>query len=323
MIKTAIIFIWLLLLGIFSTLAVGGNISRLVEVISEIMENAIPVDNSLKVPGMDNCILSSEKNRDDLSNPSFYLREYICNKYTGKFLEEVPPIGSTLDLLQVNVSWRDLEQIKKSFDDNSFREYNAQDYKQENYNTLFQIIEAKLIALAANDIQDINSLSISNDILPAKFRFTATDKFNSKEFPIPVEVKNWVITERHQRKRLQLVDTFVLLIILGAFGSIIFLVSEHMRNEDEIEIKSYIFRPIFGILLAIATFIISVSINGLTSTARIEDIRTESIFLLAFAAGLLSDNAYEVITEQASSKFHKSAKKDKNSEDEKEDNNED
>ena len=278
-IKTAIIFIWLLLLGILSTLAVGGNISRLVEISSETMENLIPVDSSLKVPGKDNCILSSEKNSDEFINPSLYLREYICNKYTGKFLEEVPPIGSTLDLLQVNVSWRDLEQIKNSFNDSSSRKYNPQDYTKENFNTLFQIIEAKLIALAANDIQDINSLTIGNDILPAKFRFTASDKFNIKEFPIPVEAKNWVISERHQRKRLQLVDTFVLLIILGAFGSIIFLVSEHMRNEDEIEIKSYIFRPIFGILLAIATFIISVSINGLTSTARIEDIRTENHFL--------------------------------------------
>ena len=276
------------------------------------MENLIPVDSSLKVPGKDNCILSSEKNSDESSNPSLYLREYICNKYTGKFLEEVPPIGSTLDLLQVNVSWRDLEQIKNSFNDSSSRKYNPQDYTKENFNILFQIIETKLIALAGNDIQDINNLTISNDILPAKFRFTATDQFNIKEFPISIEAKNWVITERHQRKRLQLVDTFVLLIILGAFGSIIFLVSEHMRNEEVIEIKSYIFRPIFGILLAIATFIISVSINGLTSTAKIEDIRTETIFLLAFAAGLLSDNAYEMITEQASSRLHHSSKKIKN-----------
>ena len=96
-----------------------------------------------------------------------------------------------------------------------------------------------------------------------------------------------------------------------------------MRNEVEIEIKSYIFRPIFGILLAIATFIISVSINGLTSTARIEDIRTETIFLLAFAAGLLSDNAYEMITEQASSRLYKISKDDKKSENEKEEKNKD
>jgi hypothetical protein len=80
---------------------------------------------------------------------------------------------------------------------------------------------------------------------------------------------------------------------------------EAFYAEDEIEIKSYIFRPIFGILLAIATFVISISINGLTSTGKIEDLQTGTILFLAFAAGLLSDKTYEMITEQTEQAVNK------------------
>ena len=54
-----------------------------------------------------------------------------------------------------------------------------------------------------------------------------------------------------------------------------------------------------GILLAIATFVVNLSVNGLTSTARVEDLRTEGLLLLAFAAGLLSDQTYERLTKAA------------------------
>lgn len=87
--------------------------------------------------------------------------------------------------------------------------------------------------------------------------------------------------------------------MLGALGSIIFLIREHIDPKKETPIRSYFYKPIFGILLAIATFVVNLSVNGLASTARVEDLRTEGILLLAFAAGLLSDQTYERLTKAA------------------------
>jgi len=190
----------------------------------------------------------------------------------------------------VNTSWRETTQKQQD------------DRKQEDYIILFEIVETKLKALAANDLQDINinQLTISNDILPAKFRGS---QFQSKDILIPLEAQNWLITEKNQRRRLKLVDTFGLLIMLGALGSIIFLIREHIDPKKETPIRSYFYKPIFGILLAIATFVVNLSVNGLTSTARVEDLRTEGILLLAFAAGLLSDQTYERLTKAANQDF--------------------
>ena len=321
-VKSIILAFWLMFLSILSALALGGNTSRLFQIISETVEQNIPIQNSRTIPKM--CKPDSSVEKQDLSgctydqsfseSPSLYLREYFSEKYSGKFYEEVPPIASVLDLLQVNISWRDLEKINefkeepkkiKQKEDNK-PDDKPNDYKKQDFDILFEIIEAKLIALTTSNSENVNSLTISNEILPAKFRFSPSDKFEKKEIPLPPEAKNWVIQEIATKNRLKFIDTCMLLIILGAFGSIIFLISQHMKNEDKIEIKSYIFRPIFGILLAIATFVISISINGLTSTGKIEDLRTETILFLAFAAGLLSDKTYEMITKRTGNQLDNS-----------------
>jgi hypothetical protein len=262
-VKDFIIFCWVVFLFTISILAIGGNISRLVELLSGITEKAISSNKN------ESC------NSQKVSTPTDYLNCYIDTKYAGKFSDEIPPIGTVLDLLQVNTSWRETTQKQQD------------DRKQEDYIILFEIVETKLKALAANDLQDINinQLTISNDIL------------------IPLEAQNWLITEKNQRRRLKLVDTFGLLIMLGALGSIIFLIREHIDPKKETPIRSYFYKPIFGILLAIATFVVNLSVNGLTSTARVEDLRTEGILLLAFAAGLLSDQTYERLTKAANQDF--------------------
>lgn len=277
-VKDFIIFCWVVFLFTISILAIGGNISRLVELLSGITEKAISSNKN------ESC------NSQEVSTPTDYLNCYIDTKYAGKFSDEIPPIGTVLDLLQVNTSWRETTQKQQD------------DRKQEDYIILFEIVETKLKALAANDLQDINinQLTISNDILPAKFRGS---QFQSKDILIPLEAQNWLITEKNQRRRLKLVDTFGLLIMLGALGSIIFLIREHIDPKKETPIRSYFYKPIFGILLAIATFVVNLSVNGLTSTARVEDLRTEGILLLAFAAGLLSDQTYERLTKAANQDF--------------------
>lgn len=87
-------------------------------------------------------------------------------------------------------------------------------------------------------------------------------------------------------------------------GSLIFLISEHIKDEKNNDIKMYYFRPIFGMLLAVATFIVSMSFNSLTSTITIDNVRFESLLFLAFSAGLLSDKTYEMIVSRANNNIN-------------------
>ena len=197
--------------------AIGGNISRLVERLSGITEKAISSNKN------ESC------NRQKISTATDYLNCYIDTNYAGKFSDEIPPIGTVLDLLQVNKSWRETTKEQEV------------DIKQEDYTVLFEIVETKLKALAVNDLQDINinQLTISNEILPAKFRGS---QFQSKDISIPLEAQNWLISEKNKRRRLELVDTFGLLIMLGALGSIIFLIREHIDPKKETPIKLYFYK---------------------------------------------------------------------------------
>jgi len=68
------------------------------------------------------------------------------------------------------------------------------------------------------------------------------------------------------------------------------------RSSRRTNIVFYIYRPIFGASLAVGTFIIGISLNGLISEGGIESIETNSILTLAFAAGLLSEPAYLYLT---------------------------
>lgn len=314
-IKDYLILLWILVLLSLSTLAIGGTISRLFELFLGyfVTRNILVVD-SQRVPKLkeycevftSDSLVCSLTTCDDsyLDTPSDYLNCYISKKYGGSFIDEVPPIGSVLDSLQVNVSWRDLEAIKQVKGDH----FHESKYKYKGFKVLFEIIETKLIAIATDNLQDINNLVINTEeVLPATFRFVPnSEKFESLTKSLPLEVRNWVITERKRRKQLELIDTFVLLIMLGALGSIIFLIGDRIRyqgikaqQDDAKSVISYIYRPIFGMLLALATFILAASVNGVTSTAKLEDLRTESILFLAFSAGLLTDKVYDQIIRKA------------------------
>ncbi len=289
-VKDFIIFGWMLVLISISILAIGGNISRLVAELSGVTEKAI----------------SPEKIKSSCSyglnpTPTEYLNCYTAKNYTRKFSENIPPIGTILDSIQVNTSWREPNPFEDQVQ--VLVRVKRENYKiaESEYIVLFQIVETKLNAFAANELQDINisTLNISNEILPAKFR---GDGFMAKNISIPLEAQNWLIAQKDKRRQLKLVDTFGLLIMLGALGSIIFLIREHIDPEKKTLIRSYIYKPIFGILLAIATFVVNLSVNGLTSTAKVEDLRTEGILLLAFTAGLLSDETYEKLTKESNKK---------------------
>lgn len=291
-------------MGIVSTLALGGNFSLVFEALSEsIQRNLLRNSNSSLKIGIDEslakkCQQYSIGNTDNfdpknLPYPSDILRCFSVDRYQGKALEDIPPIGIVLDKLQVK-TWRD----RKYISENSLN--------KTDYIALFEIVEKNLLAISLDNLQDVNSLKISNGILPYKFKFSK-DKFVVRDIPLPIEAKNWVISERNRRAELRLVDTFFVVIILGALGSIIFLIREHMFSEDSIDIKLYFYRPTFGMLLAVGTFVFSISLNGLFSEGKIENIKTNSFFCLAFIAGLLSESTYDSLRKRAQEQLNESA----------------
>ena len=216
-------------------------------------------------------------------NPSQVMDDYLSKNY--KSSDEMPPLGLVLDQIQIYGNWRN---PKKNITRNE-------------YLNLFKTIEFRLKAIAINNIEDLNSIQIEASILPKNFRGGGFDPKHKSN--LPLEAQSWIEAEakRIQKKaqRLNLLDTFLLLIILGGFGSLIFLIREHMENEQDIPIKSYIYRPILGMSLALAIFITDASIHTLISEAEIENIKRETLFLLAFAAGLVSEQAYSLIVHRA------------------------
>ena len=179
---------------------------------------------------------------------------------------------------------------------------------QTQYRMLFGKVERKLKAmtqvLARGDLS-------ANQILTPLF----IDKNGSDGSKFPAEVEAWINQKRkaadNDDKRRQLFETFLLLIVLGALGSLIFLTRDYMienwrHDEDSINedgntedrerpLTAYLFRPILGIFLALAMFVIDLVAHVVVSSSTILDIRHETLYVLALAGGLISEKAYEVI----------------------------
>ena len=295
--KNCILIGWIVSLGLTSTAALGGNFSLVFEAFSESIQNNLLKNSSSSLKLGLNAGLEQEcadqakkytilrpnqNNSTNLLTPSDILRCFNVRKYKGKSVEEIPPVGVVLDRFQ-SESWRDVKVFEEH------------DITGGDYVTLFEIVEKNLIAISLDNLQDVNNLNISNGILPYKFKFSGK-QFVVSDVPLPIEAKNWVMSERNRRAELRLVDTFFIVIILGALGSIIFLTREHMFSEKTNHVRLYLYRPVFGMLLAVGSFILSISLNSLFSEGRVEDIKVNSVLTLAFAAGLLSESTYNYLS---------------------------
>jgi hypothetical protein len=145
---------------------------------------------------------------------------------------------------------------------------------------------------------------MATDFIPSAFRQNRTVPIE-KTVDLTPDVRTWIDSDRESNKaylsKLKLIDTFVLLIIIGAFGSLIFLTRDYVMNEEEkmTPVSSYLFRPILGIFLAVSMFVVDIAANTVVSTSDILQVRRETLFVLALAAGLLSDKAYAFIDRKA------------------------
>ena len=68
-------------------------------------------------------------------------------------------------------------------------------------------------------------------------------------------------------------------------------------------LSDYIFRPILGIFLAVAVFVVDILAHSIISTSSILEIRYEPLYILALGAGLLSETAYAWVRRNADSAF--------------------
>jgi hypothetical protein len=98
-----------------------------------------------------------------------------------------------------------------------------------------------------------------------------------------------------RNSQISFLDLFILLIILGGFGSWIYLVRRHIDPLIKVDLYEYFYRPPLGMTLAIAVFIVNITLHSFVSTSNINAVRRETLILLAFTAGLLTDKTYEFI----------------------------
>ena len=258
---------------------------------------------------------SGDNNCQTVSHVTNELNKYINIKYKGIDKNLIPPIATVLDRLQINVNWRNAKQIQNSQKPNEKQKTNEEQKPNEeqnitcsDYYILFDIVAERLTVIPRSHdlISTDQSLTIDNNILPPIFRH---EGFKEQKIPLPLEAVLWVknIQSQHQetQEAISLVSLFVLLIILGAFGSWVYLVRLHILGEKPLRLEEYFYRPILGMALALAVFIINLSFHSLLSNSEMNKVRYETLTVLAFAAGFLSEKTYlaiEKITEQASKK---------------------
>jgi hypothetical protein len=206
-----------------------------------------------------------------------------------------PPIGAILDV------------IMPTWD-------GAIECDQSHYRALFNKIEARLLSIARNQSTDLKTVTLDASILTTQFaqaRKKSEEQANAPQVNapqvLPLEVQDWVLREsiriKDQAQARALFSTFLLLSVLGAFGALIFLIRDYITLDEEKKLSDYIFRPVLGIFLAVAVFVVDVLANSVISTASILQVRPEPLYILALGAGLLSETAYDWVRRNIDSTF--------------------
>src|SRR5262249_52131149 len=140
---------------------------------------------------------------------------------------------------------------------------------ESRYRTLFVKIEGRLRSIARNQSTDLKTVTLDASILTPEF---AQGKQIAPQV-LPPEVQDWVSREsariKDQAQARALFSTFLLLSVLGAFGALIFLIRDYITLDEEKKLGDYIFRPVLGIFLAVAVFVVDVLAHSVISTASI------------------------------------------------------
>jgi hypothetical protein len=208
------------------------------------------------------------------------------------FQDKSPPIDALLDVILPNWATIRRPSSGQCTDEEDQTEVQA-------YQSLFSKVAERMRSIARSESTDLKTFVVDVTILPPEFQST----LNSSDIKLPLEVQDWVVQERTRIKASAqahaLVGTFLLLSVLGAFGALIFLIRDYITLDEERTLGDYLFRPVLGIFLAVAVFVVDVLAHSIISTSSILEIRYEPLYILALGAGLLSEKAYDWVRHNA------------------------
>lgn len=286
LVKGTLLVFWILALLSLAVESWRGEGTRTIE-------NLLPgIGQSVSIRGLS---LTSDGEID--FSPIALLERYQNRRYS----ENPPPLDVTLSALISDPDWTDYERFVR--DPETGEPDVSKKQATEEYNRLFRRTADALRAIVDDTSVPPSAQWLSADVVPAFFQDIAAD---NDDVPLPGDAVAWVERERARlaelEQRDQLANTFILLVVLGAFGSLIFLSRDFIVSADReatTPIAAYVFRPVLGMLLAMAMFVIDILVQAVVSTADMVDIRREPLYLVAFAAGLLSEQAYGIVHERA------------------------
>lgn len=293
--KGPIIFLQILSLSFLAALAIGGTLSQSVTQFVQNIDNSVDqiLDKSKQeiATGCGDFEISEivwpSNSTGNVNRGDQILNCYQNKKYPNLSKERKPPTGILLDILQVNASWR--------------TGFLLQDHKHQltvaDFHALFDQVDSQLLAIADSPLQD--NILISNTFLP--FHFRGENFKDNESISLPHTIKRWVVQQQSVPDRLRAIDTFFLVITLGTLGSVVSLLSQHIKDPSKYHFREYFWRPVFGILLAVAIYVIAGGLTRAVSTSSSAEadstleLNRPVLVLLALAAGLLSEQAYASI----------------------------
>ena len=216
-----------------------------------------------------------------------YLVEYSDYTYTPFSI-----IAAVLNIVAPN--WTDVEKA------NASRKSPVNNLSSLYY-PLFDVVDEHLKAIVQNENIDPKTSGIRREILPSDF--IESESGNQNSLKLPEIALNWIDYKRNENHKIEkqnkLIDTFFFMLVLGAFGSLVFLIKDFLDPKTETKYAQYVFRPILGMFLAMAVFLLDLLTHSFLSTSSIENLRVEPLYILGFAAGMLAEQAYAAVNSRA------------------------
>ncbi len=312
-INNSLIIAWLLALGVCGFLAATGSFSDLLFRIKK----EIDTKSTCNGNGSTNMPNKSGKSSNTFY-PTQILNEYLLINYTCNLDTSMkpPPLEILLDKFLDKPSWRVIDNYVSLNEVRNKNEVRNNDVAKQAYTSLFKTLEGRLIAIAKDSSKQPKLVKLKYDLVHSYFKdqliakniaknIVNNDEINQKveeKIDLPIEATNWILAERNrlekEENRLNLVDTFFLVIVLGAFGSLVLLMNKSIKGNNHLSLRLCFYGPILGSFLASAVFITDVSLHSLISTSDFQNLRRESLFVLALGAGLLSEETYIILVKR-------------------------
>lgn len=277
--KGMLLALWIPILIVLAVTAASNNAAP---AITKMVDGIFSSDTTQKSPN---------KIKKDTS-PSNILEEYLSFQRMSGL-----PIRAVLNFFVTD--WQRFNMADK-YPHKSSSEDEIDDWVFTEYILLFDSIRDELNEIAAYYDLDPKEAAIDAQL----FSIYGPDRLKDQKPKLPATVINWIQWERERllskKAKEELIDRLLLVTVLGAFGSMVFLTRDYITMRDTpAGLSAYIFRPVLGMFLALATFVVNVMAYTVLAEGRVDQIRSETLYILAFTAGLLSEQVYKSLGKKA------------------------